>query len=88
MNETKLNNILDLQFAKFFRHMGERFDELRTEIDAKATLRRFDNVQRTLDVIATRLDDIKVEMAAQNHLTHLPFYITSLYQNTSLTLFN
>lgn len=67
MNETQLNKMFDRQFSKFFRYMRERFDELDVKLEAKANRKQSEQTLRVLDAVVARLDDIKVDMAAQNH---------------------
>jgi len=68
MNEDRLKELLDAQFAGFFgqmsRHFDKRFAEVNTRFDAHDA--RFDRLESALDGIAKRLEIHEHERVAMN----------------------
>ncbi len=56
----------DDQFTKLFKYIEQRFGDIETKLDQKASQYSMDRLINTLDGFLKRLDDIETEQSARD----------------------
>jgi uncharacterized protein YoxC len=78
----QVNDLSD-GFLKLFRHVEKRFDEIRVELDTKATTSQVDSLYQLVDSFAKRFEiDEHERLAIANHQDRQDGWISQLAKKT------